>query len=552
VSVAADLAKRHQALKSNRAQWETHWREVAERVLPRQNDFFGAGLTPGAKRTDKIFDSTGEIALTKFAAVMEALLTPRTQTWHKLKPKREELNEIQPVKLWYEHVNKVMFSARYSPRARFATMAHEHYMSLGAFGTAPMFIDKAPLGPLLYKACHIGQVYFADNAWGVTDTVHREFNLTARQAVQQFGNGNLPAKIRAAETKTPDQEFQFLHCVKPNAERVRGKRDYTGMPWASYYICPEHLDSEPIETGGYASFPWAISRYVTAPSETYGRSPAMSALPDVKMLNEVKKVYHRAAHLAIDPPWLTSDENAMQPVHMRPGAVNRQGVDENGRPRILPMHAGAAFDVNMELTEQLRDTVNDVFLVRILQIILENPQMTATQVLEISQQKGVLLAPVMGRQQSEFLGPLIEREFDLLYQAGMIPEPPEEMMLYGDDEYDVDYESPLALAQKAQVAVGIARTIELTLPIAQIDPSAWDNFDLDDMVRRIGEANGLPETCKASKEKIEEIRDQRAAQQELVAGLNAAEQGGAAAKDIAQAAQIMYDDKGRVSQVRAA
>jgi hypothetical protein len=36
----------------------------------------------------------------------------------------------------------------------------------------------------------------------VTDTVHREFNLTARQAVQKFGNGNLPAKIRAAETKT--------------------------------------------------------------------------------------------------------------------------------------------------------------------------------------------------------------------------------------------------------------------------------------------------------------------------------------------------------------
>lgn len=557
MTTAVDIAKRHQALKGNRGTYESHCREVAERVLPRQNDYFGAGqTTQGAKRTEKIFDGVAEIALTKFAAVMEALLTPQTQQWSRKKAKNEALNEVHSVRLWFEEVNKIVSSARRSPRSRFHTMAHEFYMSLGAFGTAAMFIDKQPLGPLLYKTCHIGQIYFAEDAWGRIDTVHREFNLSARQATQQFDKARLPSKIVTASENSPDTEFTFLHCVKPNTERMRGKSDYTGMPHASYYLA---LGDSPtiLEEGGYNSFPWAISRYVTAPSETYGRSPAMQALPDIKLLNEAMKVTHRQWHQALDPPWLTADELAMQPVHARPGAVNRNGIDENGRPRIAPLISGANFDVSFELTNQKRDSINDVFLVRILQIVLENPQMTATQVLEIAQQKGILLAPVMGRQQSEFLGPLDEREFDLLYTAGMIPEPPEELTLYGDGEYEVEYESPLALAHKAQEGLAIARTFELLTPVANItqDPSLFDQFDMDACARRIAASNGMPEDCKNSPETIEAIRNQRAEVQAIQQGLAAAEQGAGALKNAAGAMKdfsIAYDDKGNPSSVRAA
>lgn len=547
MSQALDLAKRHSQLKSDRSQWTSHWLEVAERVLPRQADFFGSTFTPGAKRTEKIYDSTGEIALTKFAAVMEALLTPRTQTWHKLKSRSEALNEVHAVKVWFEQVNKIMFAARNSPRARFATMAHEGYMSLGAFGTAAMFIDKAPMGPLLYKSCHIGQVYFAENAWGVVDTVHREFDLTARQAGQKFKRERLPSKINTAIDKSPDQKFTFVHCVKPNEERDETKRDYSGMPWASYYFTLEN--PEVVDEGGYNSFPWAISRYVTAPSEVYGRSPAMTALPDIKLLNEAMKTTHRMWHNAIDPPWLTADE-FQGVLHSRPGANNRGGLTDDGKPRALPMIPGSNFEVNNDLTMQKRDTINDVFLVRILQIILENPQMTATQVLEIAQQKGVLLAPVMGRQQSEFLGPLIEREFDLLYEAGMLPDLPDELIEAGG-EYDVDYESPLALAQKAQQGLSVMRTLESIAPFIPVRPDLLDKLNLDRCLELIGESNGLAADAWNDDETVDEIRTQRAQQQ----AAQAAVEGAGGMRDAAAAAKdfsVAYDDEGRVSNVRAA
>jgi hypothetical protein len=125
----------------------------------------------------------------------------------------------------------------------------------------------------------------------------------------------------------------------------------------------------------------------------------------------------------------------------------------------------------------------------------------------------------------------------------MIPEPPEELLLYGDGEYDIDYESPLALAQKAQQGLSVLRTWEAIQPMAALDPSILDKFDLDACVDVIAESNGMLEKCKNSKDTIKEIRDQRTAQQSIAAGLDAAGQGGAALKDISQAAHTMRDDR---------
>lgn len=43
-------------------------------------------------------------------------------------------------------------------------------------------------------------------------------------------------------------------------------------------------------------------------------------------------------------------------------------------------------------------------LVTLFQILTETPQMTAAEVVERTNEKGILLAPTVGRQQSEYLG----------------------------------------------------------------------------------------------------------------------------------------------------
>jgi len=107
--------------------------------------------------------------------------------------------------------------------------------------------------------------------------------------------------------------------------------------------------------------------------------------------------------------------------------------------------------------------------VTLFQILTESPQMTATEVLERAREKGMLLAPTMGRQQSESLGPSIEREIDILDQQGLLPEMPDILKEVGSD-YKVEYDSPLSRAQKAEETAGVFRSLELASAYAGIRP----------------------------------------------------------------------------------
>jgi hypothetical protein len=88
----------------------------------------------------------------------------------------------------------------------------------------------------------------------------------------------------------------------------------------------------------------------------------------------------------------------------------------------------------------------------------------------------------MGRQQSEMLGPMIERELDILATAGVLPPMPQKLIEAGG-MVDVEYVSPLNLAQRADEGVAILRTLESVAPLAQIDPSVMDAFDAPAVAR---------------------------------------------------------------------
>ena len=534
-SRAIEIVARHERLKSERSVWESHWQELAERIWPDRALFTTKDRTPGEKRTEKIFDATAALALTRFAAAMESMLTPRTAKWHKLRVPDEDLNQVPAVQRYLDEVTNILFRVRYSARANFASQTHESYMSLGAFGTGGMLIEDMLGTGLRYKSIDLSSLFFCENRHGVVDTAHREFQYTARQAMQHFDPERLPAKIREAAEKNPEQKFDFLHCVKPNAERKRGDRSYRGMAFASYYVC---LDSKDIvEEGGYRTFPYAIGRYITTPGEVYGRSPAMLVLPDIKMLNEMKKTIIRSAHLAVSPPLLLQEDGALQAFDLRPNALNFGGVDERGNQLVRPLEVGGDHRLGLELLEAQQRVINDAFLVTLFQILVDQPNMTATEAMLRAQEKGALLAPTMGRQQSEMLGPLIERELDILAHAGMLPEMPRELVELGGD-VDIEYVSPLNRAQRAEDGVAILRTFESIAPLAQIDPRVLKAFNVVEAARELADINGVPAKIKRSDDEIEAMDEAEAQQAQMAQILQAAPIAADTAKTLAETQQI--------------
>ena len=159
----------------------------------------------------------------------------------------------------------------------------------------------------------------------------------------------------------------------------------------------------------------------------------------------------------------------------------------------------------MELEKQ---HIDDSFLFTIFQILLENAQLTATQVLEIAQQRGVLLAPAMGRIQSEDLGPQIDREIDIASKAGLLPEMPEILRERGAN-YKIEYRSPLARAMRAQDGVAIARTLESMPTAISVDPNSAYVLDVPESLRELAEINGVPAKLMRDKDAIAAILEQQ-------------------------------------------
>lgn len=522
-------------LESSRTTFDAHWKEVAERILPRQNDFQTSENTEGAKRSEKIFDSTAVLALDRAASAIDSLVTPSSQFYHRLDPEDEDLMEDLEVRTWLDDLNKAIFRMRYKPQANFASQAHECYISLMAFGTDTLFTEDVPGVGAHYKSCPMSEIYLAENQYGMVDYLHRKFPLTARAAKQKWGN-ELPEAILKAAEKEPFRKFDFIHCVKPNDEMNSKRKDYRGMPITSYYVSVE--GKKFLSEGGYRVRPYSVGRHVTAPREVYGRSPAMQVLADIKMLNEMEKTIIRAAHKIVDPPLLVYGDGILTSFNTRPNALNYGGVDDQGRQMVVPLKTGSNLPIAEDKAEQKRKMINDAFYVTLFQILVENPRMTATEAMIRAQEKGQLLAPTVGRQQSEWLGAVIDRDIDIIMTSGMVRPPPDSLLESGGG-IKVNYTSPLSRLRRAEDGVAIMRTIEQITPLANAKPEILDNFDTDIIARELSEINGAPPKIMRSIEAIVAMREQREEAMAQQAQIQQAEMAANAARNGAKAAETI-------------
>src|SRR5690242_2312296 len=506
-------------MQTYRHTFAAQWEEVAELILPTSRNTFEYGNFnwPGTKKTDRQVDATGMMALSKFSAICNSLLTPKNMIWHGLRANDDYVMKDRATRLWFENATKILFSLRYSAYSGFASQISDCYTQLGAFGTKGMFVDEFDQTQhpfktgIRYHSIPLGELFIRKNHQGIVDGFCRWFRLTARQCYQQFGEDKFPEVLRTALESRSETLYDFLHRVCPQNEYDPSRLDSKGKPWASYYLS---LNAKTLlKEGGYRTFPAAISTYATAPGEVFGRSPAMMVLPSLKTLNAEKRTFLKAGHRAADPVLLTTDDGITDGASLRPGALNKGGMSPDGKPLVGVLPVGS-IQISKEMMAEEKALIEDAFLVNLFQLALnlkDLPQMTATQVIEITNQKGILLAPTVGNQEDD-LGHMIEREMDVAMAIGAFrnyPMPPR--LKEANGEYKIVYTSPLSKAARAQNAAGFMRSVEFSKELINItqDPSHLDWADLDTAMPEIADINGSPPSWTASDEQIAQKRKAR-------------------------------------------
>lgn len=502
---AVMLLRRFSRLQTQRSTWESHWQELADYMRPRKADIVVKQQIPGNKRTEQIFDGTAVRAAEMLSASLHGMLTNMSTSWFSLRYRDEELQLDDEAREWLLSAEDAMYTAFH--RSNFQEQIQELYDDLVVFGTGTMLVEPDAESNFRFSTRHIAEIYLAEDQHGRIDTVYRKFRMFARAAIDQFGAKNVTERILQTEKRDPYEQVEIVHVVLPRNDRDPVKINSTNKPFASIYLDPD--EQQVLSEGGYDELPYLCPRWLKSSTELgYGRSCGMTALADTKVLNRMSEVNLRAAQKMTDPPLMVPDDGFMLPIRVVPGGLNfyRSGT----RDRLEPMNIGSNTPVALNMEEQRRQAVRSAFYVDHLQLN-QGPNMTATEVLQRTEQSMRMLGPVLGRLQSELLQPLITRCWAIMSRQEAFPQPPD--FLQGTGDIEIEYVSPLARAQRKGDAQSMVQLLEFMQPLMSIDPSIADFLDMDGMAQHLIKTLAIPATVVHGGQEVLNKRDERAAAQ---------------------------------------
>lgn len=498
---AEQIIRRFEQLKANRINWEQHWQELADYVLPRKDDVYQTRMT-GAKKHNKVFDSTGIHSNELLASALHSMLTNPSTLWFELTTGSELLDQNDDVRLWLQTAVRQMHKVLNN--SNFQTEIHEVYLDMCSFGTSCMRMEEDDEEVIRFQSRPIYEAYIDQNNKGSVDTVYRSFEWTTRQIEQEFGEDVLPDELKFNKSSDANAKHEIIHAVEPMTDKYDGPDIKKGFKFRSVYILK--AKKVILSLGGFKEFPYVIPRWTKIAGEVYGRSPAMKALADIKMINQVMKTTIRSAQKTVDPPLMMPDDGILLPIKTAPGGINyyRAGSAD----KIEPLLTGSRVDFGFQMMEQIRMRIREAFFIDQLQLG-SGPQMTATEVSQRTEEKLRLLGPILGRQQFELLRPLIDRLFNIMVRKKLFPEAPPEL---SDAMLQVQYSSQIAKAQRSSDAQSFLRVFNIVGPLMQAMPDMLDNINGDQLLRYVSRAYGLPEEIINPLEQV--IGDRQARQEQ--------------------------------------
>lgn len=522
---------------------ETTWAEIAEFILPAQNNKFHGSKSRGSRNDRRVFDTTGILACRDLAASMHSTITNPATRWSKLRFKQTSLNNLPAANAWTSNATIEIHNALAD--SNFDNQIGRAYQSHAGFGTMVMLHDEireeGKYAGLNFAAWHLGEIAYAENSKGIVDCIYHKFSFTLRQAYEEFGDEIGEDLVKKLET-APLDEVEFIHCIYPrNKKEVKlnefGDADALHRPFASDYVLTK--GSKVVRRDGYYEFPVYVSRWLTLPGEVYGYGPGQMCLPDVLTLNVIERQMLKGLAKAIDPV-IFQEQNNVLTGDMRPGKLvsvrNLAGIKEGVTQ--------SRFDIGFLEAKELRDAIKSGFYIDKLMLPprTETGEMTAYEIQQRLEQMQVVLGPPLSRLNTEFLTPLIMRTLKMLMRAGIIPPVPKEVADMSTDkdaagnrvvDLDIAFVNSLARSQQMSELRNITAWVQEVGGMAQaIDPQAIDYIDMDQIAEKTARIRDIPEELVRTDEEVDGMRKQRQEAQAAQAALQMGESASNIAKNV--------------------
>lgn len=514
-SLKQQLNKQLSQLKAERLSFEPHWRELSDFTRPRSTRFTASEVNRGDRRNSKIIDPAAVMAARTLSSGMMSGITSPARPWFRLATPDRDLMDYGPVKLWLETVEQRMNEV--FNRSNLYQSLPLMYEDLGTFATGAMAVVADPQRVIRTVPFPTGSFYIANGADLSVDTAFREFSMTVRQVINEFGIEAVSDTVKSQWNSSQyGQWVNVVHAVYPNLDRQTGKLEAKHKAYKSVYYEATSTDDKLLRESGYDEFPIMAPRWEVNGEDVYGSScPGMVALGSVKALQLLQRRKAQMIDKITNPPLQVPASIKSQRISTIPGGINylpMADVNNQIKPLFqIPANGTNGLLEDIQDTRQIIDHAYFVDLFRMMQTV-NTRSMPVEAVAEMREEKLLMLGPVLQRLDSELLDKLINRTFSVMAENNLLPVPPDEMQ---GMQLKVEYISVMAQAQKAIGVSSIERFIGFTSGIGQFSPDALDKINVDETIDAYAASIGVPPSVVATNEQVAQIRENRAQQQAM-------------------------------------
>lgn len=516
--------------------WRETFMDVRNYILPRRGKFLDVAGPDTPKSNQKnrhqnILVGAASRYLRFGAAGIHGHLTSPARPWFRLVPPNLSMLKIVGVRQWLQAVETLLYNI-YS-KTNFYQCVHSIYQEEMGFGTGVLLQEEDPDKAVRFYVMTAGEYRLATNAFGAVDTVGRVFYMTVRQLVQRFGKDVLSKTVQdLLKLDKFNESIKVLQVVRPNSDREQDKIDSANLPCESIY-CEYDTNEQPmLEKKGFNENPFTCPRWDVTANEAYGGAPAHDLAGEIKTLQVMRKDVLAALHKTLDPP-MRVPTTYKDTLNRLPGGVNF--VDVQSEDAIKPLYQ-INFDIQstkkdmQEILQDIREGFyNDLFL-----MLSASPGIqpkNEMEIMELQEEKLIMLGPVIERQFQELLNPVIARTFAIAWRNGLVPPPPPE--LNGAD-VKVEYVSFLAQAQKKIGIQAINSAVSFAANLSSVFPEAADKINVDEAIDAYSEIVGAPQQIIRGKDDVAQIRKVRQEKQKMDEAAQQAAMLGDAAKGVKQ------------------
>jgi len=506
-------------LETQRQPLESQWRDCFDLTAPERGQGFynqTDGYQLDTSKRAELYDSTGTDSVQMFASALTSGLTPSNSKWFQLELEGVSTDVLAGAsRIWLQESSEKMFGAFNS--SNFHAVLLEFKKDIAIAGMSGLYIDMDSEGKLIFEEWPLYNLYVQESQRnrGI-DTVYRRMQLTPAQAFNLFGD-NIPESAKhCLETKTKLSETdEYVHCIMPREGKTRSSEAklVKNMPFASVYV---HVKTKQIvKESGFNEMPVIIPRWSVIPDTSYAIGPFYKVLPDMKSLNEIQRIYLTNLELGISPPLVADDDGVINPNNIKLGPREVMFKSQNGD--IRPLYVAGDLSTADVAIVRLQTSIRRQMMADQLAGTGQKYD-TAQAIMQKQETMRALFGPLFGRLESEYLRPMLERVFGLMYRAGLLGEPPEELL---NMDFKPSFTGPHARAQRMERANVTMNYVQNLMVLAQTDPTVMDAIDLTKTALRYGELTGVEQDLIRTQREIDQLREQRQQQQQAMAAMQA-------------------------------